>query len=324
MFPSYLESSSMPFRSLFAAGASAALALALVSPASVCAQVVFEGSFPRALPLAPGESAVVDLPIRNLGAGAAVEQLRAHAFILPPGAYRLEAASDCPVPSLFIFDTPSSIELQPGQRRDCAYRIVRGLDSPIDTRVSFSLGPSGSFSPERSRAVPVGDLVELRTSFSPIGAARLQDGAWIQSGEWRISNLGPTALSQVEYGICTQGLPARVVSTGPECSIAGGAPCFTGQAPTGLRTGPIAVGETRVCRVELSSTFVPYTFDLYLQSAHKQQGGTAELIDLAASMLTLRGVGMTAPRQVPALSAWASILLASLLLAALTVSTRLR
>lgn len=284
-------------------------AFALVPPPAAVAEAIFEGAFPRSLVLAPGGSAVLQLPIRNTSAAPANAALRLQAFILPRGTYRVSAASDCPVPSLFLFDPPVIIELQPAELRTCAYEISRALGPANDTVLSFVLGGFEAQPPERIRSVAVGDLVELRTGFTPTGPARLVEGEWRQTGEWRIENLGPSDLISVRYASCRP-IPSmpRIVSVGPECEFAT-TTCFEFQPPTGVMVGPLAAGQTRSCRVEVAAPFLPFELELRLQDATKAVGGEAEMIDPLARSLIMRGSASQPPHSVSTLSSWTSLLL---------------
>jgi hypothetical protein len=287
------------------------------------AQVVFEGTLPATLSLAPGASVLIDLPVRNQGTEVAVAELRVSASIIPPGDYLLESASICPLPSLSVFGSHVTFLLQPGELRACAYRISRRASAAGDTRFTFYVGPHVSWGPDHVRSVAIGDLVELRTGFTPIGVPRFSDGRWLQTGEWRVQNLGPSTLWRVEYGTCDLDLQVQVVATGPECVISESAPCFTGMQPTGLLVSPLAVGQTVSCRVELRARTANFALALPLLGALKPLGGSAELIDPAA--LSLRLVGGTAPPAVavPALGDWSLAALVLLLLAALGVRGRM-
>lgn len=282
---------------------------ALVLPPAAAAEAIFEGAFPGSLILAPGESAVLNLPIRNTSAAPANAALRLQAFILPQGAYRVRAASDCPVPSLFPLDPPTIIPLQPAELRTCAYEISRALDVANDIRLSFWLDTAGTATPEHVRSVAVGDLVELRTAFTPTGSARFVEGEWRQTGEWRIENLGPSDLVSVSYATCRP-IPSmpRILSVGPECELAT-ATCFEFQPPTGVMVGPLAAGQTRSCRVEVAAPFLPFGLELHLQHAMKAVGGAAEMIDPRARSLVMRGSVSQPPRAVSTLKPWTSLLL---------------
>jgi hypothetical protein len=289
------------------------------------AQVAFEGTLPRTLSLAPGASVLIDLPVRNQGTEAAVAELRASASpsIIPPGDYLLESASTCPLPSLSVFDSPATFLLQPGELRACAYRVSRRESAASDTRFTFYVRPHASWGPDHVRSVAVGDLVELRSGFTPIGVPRFSNGGWLQTGEWRVQNLGPSELWWVEYGTCDLDLQVQVAATGPECEISESAPCFTGMQPTGLRVSPLAVGQTISCRVEVRARTENFELVLPLLGAIKPSGGSAALIDPAAGSLLLGGGTAPPAVAVPAVGDWSLAALVLLLLAALGMRSRL-